>query len=72
MAGTAALRTSLAELLHELQVERLLDAGCGDFRWLREANLPVYDYIGIDVVPGLVAMLRARYSGPAGRSWSPT
>ncbi len=61
---TAGLRRKLPLLLGELAVETLLDAGCGDFHWLRLADLPIRSYIGIDVVPELVAELDSRYGGP--------
>jgi hypothetical protein len=32
----------------------LLDAGCGDFNWMRHVNLKLDQYIGIDVVPELI------------------
>jgi hypothetical protein len=40
-----------------------MDAGCGDFHWLRLAELPIRSYIGVDVVPELVADLESRYGG---------
>lgn len=60
--GPTAPRATL--LLEELAVETLIDAGCGDFHWLRLADLPIRRYIGIDVVPELVAELESRYGGP--------
>jgi len=59
VARTAGVRAALADLLAELKVERLLDAGCGDFNWLRHAHLPVREYVGVDVVPELIARLNA-------------
>ena len=61
---TAGLRRELPPLLGELAVETLIDAGCGDFHWLRLADLPIRRYIGIDVVPELVSELESRYGGP--------
>ena len=66
LARTAGIREVLPGLLRELAVETLLDAGCGDFHWLQAAELPV-DYVGVDVVPELVAELRARHTGPRRR-----
>jgi len=67
LARTAQVRELLIDLLRELEVERLLDAGCGDFHWLRAADLPVREYVGVDVVPELVAEVRDRYAGPGRR-----
>ena len=67
LVRTAGLRRELPELLAELEVDALLDAGCGDFRWLAEAELPVRKYIGVEVVPELAAELERRYARPGRR-----
>jgi hypothetical protein len=67
VARTAGIRELLPGLLHELDVEVLLDAGCGDFHWLGLAELPVRRYVGIDVVPELIADLASRCSMPGRR-----
>jgi SAM-dependent methyltransferase len=52
-AATAAVRAALPRLLAELSVRSLLDAPCGDARWI--AGLPLaIDYVGVDIVPALV------------------
>jgi SAM-dependent methyltransferase len=68
LARTAGLRAELADLIRELEIGRLLDAGCGDFHWLGLAALPVREYVGVDVVPGLVAEVQRRHSA-LGRSF---
>jgi hypothetical protein len=67
LVRTAGLRRELPEVLAELEVDALLDAGCGDFRWLAEAELPVRKYIGVEVVPELAAELERRYARPGRR-----
>jgi SAM-dependent methyltransferase len=67
LVRTAALRRELPELLGELGVAVLLDAGCGDFRWLSETELPVREYIGVEVVGELAAELERRYTRPGRR-----
>ncbi len=32
----------------------MVDAPCGDFKWMREVELPVEKYIGVDVVKELI------------------
>jgi SAM-dependent methyltransferase len=64
LARTRGLREALPGLLRELDVGRLLDAGCGDFYWLRIAELPVREYVGVDVVPDLISRLVDMYSRP--------
>lgn len=67
LVRTADLRRELPILLEELGVEVLLDAGCGDFRWIAETELPVREYIGVEVVPELVAEIQPRYARPGRR-----
>lgn len=51
---TRAVREELPPLLWQLGVQTLLDAPCGDFHWMREAELPVKRYVGIDIVPAMI------------------
>lgn len=55
LARTAVIRSQLPALLQELQAETLLDAACGDFNWMRHTELGRIKYIGVDIVPELVA-----------------
>jgi hypothetical protein len=41
-------------VLHDLGAQSLLDAGCGDFNWMRTVDLPGIKYIGVDVVSDLI------------------
>jgi hypothetical protein len=50
---TRQLRNELSELIDELSAKSILDIPCGDFNWLKQANLDV-DYIGADIVGDLV------------------
>jgi len=59
---TAQLRAALPELLQELETHTLLDLPCGDFSWMRQVTLPVAQYIGADLLPGLIAEHQARYA----------
>ncbi len=65
---TATFRDQIPQLLTELGASSLLDAGCGDFNWMKELELPVRQYIGIDIVPELIARNTQNYSG-GGRSF---
>jgi SAM-dependent methyltransferase len=58
---TAGLRAALADVLSRLGTKVLLDAGCGDFHWMRAADLPVRRYVGVDVVRGLIEANRRRH-----------
>lgn len=50
---TEVIRSELPNLLERLEVENLLDAPCGDFRWLSEVPLDL-NYVGLDIVPKLI------------------
>jgi SAM-dependent methyltransferase len=62
VARTASFRDQIPRLLNELGANSLLDAGCGDFNWMKEVSLPVEQYVGIDVVPELIAHNGQRYN----------
>lgn len=64
LARTASLRLDLVSLLIRLDARSVLDAGCGDFHWMKEAALGGTHYIGLDVVRELVETNRAAYGGP--------
>lgn len=64
--GSGLLRTSVFRdeipiLLKEIQVRSLLDAGCGDFNWMKELKVDLDKYIGIDIVPELVDTNQEKY-----------
>jgi hypothetical protein len=59
---TVEIRRRLPGVLVELAVRTLLDAPCGDFNWLKELQLPIEKYIGVDIVPGLIEENLRKYS----------
>lgn len=61
LARTAKLRQELPPLLLELSAHTLLDAPCGDFNWMKDTQLGIDRYIGVDVVPDLVARNQTLY-----------
>jgi hypothetical protein len=61
---TAAFLDDLVATLRDLDVRVLLDAACGDFNWAGPVADAVDRYIGVDVVPALVAANQARHGGP--------
>lgn len=60
-----AVSGPLAALVRRLDVRSLLDAPCGDFHWMKSLDLPVEEYVGMDIVADLVERNRVAYSGPA-------
>lgn len=64
LASTATLRRELPLLLGRLACSSILDAPCGDFRWLAETPLPVESYCGVDIVEEVIAANRRRHAAP--------
>ena len=52
---TKVVRAELPGLLARHGVRSLLDAPCGDFYWMKEVDLAGVDYIGVDIVPEIIA-----------------
>lgn len=60
---TAVLRARLPELLRDHAIDKVFDAPCGDFHWMREvvANTGI-KYVGGDIVKPLVERLSVEHS----------
>jgi hypothetical protein len=69
LEATAAIRERLPGLLKELGVRSLLDAPCGDHRWMASLDLDLDLYVGMDIVPSIVEALQQRYQADARRSF---
>src|SRR5260370_42382591 len=54
LKGTEVVRRELPLLLEQLRAKSLLDAPCGEFKWLNEVRLSLDRYVGADVVPELI------------------
>jgi SAM-dependent methyltransferase len=59
--STIKLRSELPLLLAELGAKTMLDAPCGDFNWIKETDLRLEQYTGVDVVPDIIARNRKLY-----------
>lgn len=59
--ATRTLRATLPALLAELGVRTLVDVPCGDFTWMRDVDLGTVRYVGVDIVPELVARNQAQH-----------
>lgn len=55
LARTAKLRSELPTLLQEIGARTLVDAPCGDFNWMKDTELGIEKYTGVDVIPDLIA-----------------
>lgn len=55
LSQTAFIRDELPKLLGDLDVRRLLDIPCGDFRWMQEVHLSAgLEYFGGDIVDKMI------------------
>ena len=61
MIQTETIRKKLPELLEQLRIESMVDAPCGDLRWISKVELPVRKYIGIDIVEELIQKNQEKY-----------
>lgn len=61
LVQTAIIRRELPLLVKEFGVRTFLDAPCGDWFWMREVDLSVERYIGIDIVEALIQKNQAEY-----------
>lgn len=62
LEATQTVRDGLAALIKELGVTTLIDAGCGDFNWMRHLADGSFHYTGIDIVAPLIAKNNKRYA----------
>jgi SAM-dependent methyltransferase len=66
IGNTVALRARLPALLMQYGVKSLVDAGCGDHGWMATLDVDV-DYLGLDIVPELIAANAKAYGSPRRR-----
>jgi methyltransferase family protein len=60
-AATRVLRALLPGIIDALGIRTYLDAGCGDFNWMKEVDLGVDFYVGADIVDELIENNNLRY-----------
>ncbi len=58
---TREIRQHLPALWERHGVRRLVDAPCGDFRWMREIVSNLDEYTGIDIVEPIIADNQGKY-----------
>ena len=54
----------LLEVIERYSIRSLLDAPCGDFMWMKELELPIESYVGIDIVEKLIELNTAQFQSP--------
>jgi SAM-dependent methyltransferase len=58
---TAVIKRAIPSLVAEMNVRSILDAACGDYGWMSEVPLDIDSYVGLDIVPEMVAQNQRRY-----------
>lgn len=61
---TTSYRRLIEELIRTAQVRSVLDLGCGDWQFSRLMDWRGADYLGIDVVPEVIAANQSAYARP--------
>lgn len=64
LEATAAIREALPRIVAEYGISSVLDAPCGDYHWMQTVDLGAL-YIGVDLVPEMIDVTRARYATDA-------
>jgi hypothetical protein len=61
LAATEPIRSALPGLMRRYGVGSVVDAPCGDLRWMATLLPEIDDYTGVEIVPELVAHHQQRY-----------
>lgn len=59
---SAELLKQFPAVFQELEIQTLLDCGCGNSAWFRTADLSGIKYLGVDIVEPLITELQAQYT----------
>lgn len=64
LASTRTLRLFLPSILRAVGARTLLDAGCGDYNWMKEIidGCDLELYLGIDIAEGVIEANQKRYA----------
>jgi len=62
LVQTKIIRNEIPKLLTELGISSFLDAPCGDWFWMRQTNLNINQYIGVDIVEELIEKNQQEFS----------
>jgi hypothetical protein len=67
LAQTAVIRQELPKLIAELGIKSVVDAPCGDWFWMKETELGVAEYTGVDIVEQLVEINHRQFGNASRR-----
>ena len=54
LVQTEIIRNELPLIVKRFSIQTFLDAPCGDWYWMKETNLGVTQYIGVDIVESMI------------------
>ena len=61
--NTENIRKKITNIINELKIEKILDAPCGDFNWIRSILNNKLKYIGADIVKNLIDKNNENHKG---------
>lgn len=64
LAQTQVVAAALPNMFRSLAIRSMLDVPCGDFNWMQRVDLEDIQYVGADIVPGIVIRNLSRFGGP--------
>jgi 2-polyprenyl-3-methyl-5-hydroxy-6-metoxy-1,4-benzoquinol methylase len=59
---TETVRQVFSKLLKDFHIKTLLDIPCGDFNWMKDVDLSLYNYVGADIVNDIIKQNDLIYS----------
>ena len=62
---TVEIREGLPKLFQRLEIQSVLDCGCGDWNWMKTVKLAGIQYMGIDIVVPLITACQEKFTGDA-------
>lgn len=65
LVQTEVIRRELPIIVKKFSIRTFLDAPCGDWYWMRDTNLGVEQYIGVDIVENMIEKHKVDFEGPA-------
>lgn len=65
LVQTEIIHRELPKIIKEYSIQTFLDAPCGDWYWMKETNLGVEHYIGVDIVETMIEKHNVNYGSPS-------
>lgn len=62
---TEIIRRELPNLVKDFSIRTFLDAPCGDWYWMKETDLGVEQYLGVDIVDAMIEKHTKNFGSPS-------